>query len=260
MAKTVSAIRYVTPLREGGSLPAIVEADDGELYVVKFAGAGQGPKALIAELVAGEIGRVLGLRIPEIVFVEIDPELGPSEPDPEIYDLLRFSVGLNLGLRYLPNALEYNALMRPAPSPDLASDIVWFDALVTNVDRTPRNTNILVWQRELWLIDHGACLYFHHDWRDYMARSRSPFPAIKEHTLLPFASRLAEADARLKVRLTPPVLSDILARVPDIWLQKDAVFATAAERRAAYLAYLLSRLEASPLFVQEAQHARTQRI
>lgn len=260
MVKTVSAIRYLTPLREGGSLPAIIEADDGELYVVKFVGAGQGPKALIAELVAGEIGRVLGLQIPEIAIIDIDPELGLSEPDPEIYDLLRFSVGLNLGLRYLPNALEYNALMRPAPNPDLASDIVWFDAYVTNVDRTPRNTNILVWQRGLWLIDHGACLYFHHDWRDYMARSRSPFPAIKEHTLLPFASGLAEADARLKSRLTPQVLRDILNLVPDRWLAKDSVFATAGERRDAYLAYLLSRLEASPLFVQEAQHARTQRI
>lgn len=260
MLKTVSAIRYITPLREGGSLPAIAEADDGELYVVKFVGAGQGPKALIAELVAGEIGRVLGLRIPQITLVDIDPELGPSEPDPEIYDLLRFSVGLNLGLRYLPNALEYNALMRPAPDPDLASDIVWFDAYMTNVDRTPRNTNILLWQRELWLIDHGACLYFHHDWRDYMARSRSPFPQIKEHTLLPFASRLTEADARLKPRLTAPVLRDILNLVPDVWLEKDATFATAAERRDAYLAYLVSRLEASQVFVQEAQNARTQRI
>jgi hypothetical protein len=169
MIKTVKAIRYVTPLREGGSMPAISEADDEQMYVIKFVGAGQGRKALIAELVAGEIGRALGLHVPEIAFIELDPKLGPSEPDPEIFDLLRASVGLNLGLRYLPNAFAYNPLPTAAPSAELASAIVWFDAYVTNVDRTARNVNILLWQENLWLIDHGAALYFHHDWKeDYL--------------------------------------------------------------------------------------------
>src|SRR5450756_566169 len=181
MIKTVNAIRYVTPLREGGSLPAIVETDDGQMYVMKFVGAGQGPKALIAELVAGEIGRALGLRVPELALINLDPELGPSEPDPEIFDLLRLSVGLNLGMRFLPKAFAYNPILPPPLDTALASAIVWFDAYVTNVDRTIRNVNILVWEKELWLIDHGASLYFHHDWRDdYLERSRTPFPLIKD--------------------------------------------------------------------------------
>ncbi|HEX7588398.1 MAG TPA: HipA family kinase, partial [Anaerolineae bacterium] len=185
MIKTVNAIRYVTPLREGGSMPAIVEADDGQMYVMKFVGAGQGRKALIAELVAGEIGRVLGLSVPELALIELDPELGPSEPDPEIFDLLRASVGLNFGMRFLPEAFAYNPPHEPPPDPDIASAIVWFDAYVTNVDRTPRNVNILLWQNALWLIDHGAALYFHHDWKpDYIERSKTAFPLIKDHALL----------------------------------------------------------------------------
>jgi hypothetical protein len=241
-------------------LPAVVKADDGELYVMKFVGAGQGPKALIAELVAGEIGRRLGLLVPELVFIELDPALGPSEPNEEIRDLLRASVGLNLGMRYLPNAFAFSPLLAPAPDPALASAVVWFDAYMTNVDRTPRNANLLIWQEGLWLIDHGACLYFHHAWDDYMTRSRSPFPLIKEHVLLPFASALAEADAALRARLTPELIGEIVSLIPGAWLDGEPRFASHAEHRAAYTKYLLSRLAASSVFVQEAEHARTQRV
>ncbi len=261
MIKTVNAIRYVTPLREGGSLPAIVETDDGQLYVMKFVGAGQGPKALIAELVAGEIGRALGLPVPELVLVNLDPELGPSEPDPEIFDLLRLSVGLNLGVRFLPNAFAYNPILPPPLDADLASAIVWFDAYVTNVDRTIRNVNILVWEKALWLIDHGAALYFHHDWKeDYLERSRTPFPHIKDHALLPFASQLDQADAAAKTRLTPAVIAQIVALIPEVWLDGESPFASHAEHRQAYAAFLRNRLDASRAFVQEAMNARTLRI
>lgn len=254
--KTVSATRYVTPLREGGSLPAVVEADDGETYVMKFTGAGQGTRALVAEIIAGEIGRALGLRVPELAFVLLDPALGPSEPNAEISDLLRASVGLNLGLRFLPGALAYSPLLKPAPAANLASSIVWFDAYVTNVDRTVRNTNILIWQGELWLIDQGAALYFHHDWRDYLARSLTPFPFIKNHVLLPLATALEEADVAARDRLTPQRLEAIVDLVPEAWLD-GGPFATAAETRGAYLAFLTSRLAASAAFVDEANHART---
>jgi hypothetical protein len=258
MIKTVNAIRYVTPLREGGSLPAIVETDDGQMYVMKFVGAGQGPKALIAELVAGEIGRALGLRVPELALINLDPELGPSEPDPEIFDLLRLSVGLNLGMRFLPKAFAYNPILPPPLDAALASAIVWFDAYVTNVDRTIRNVNILVWEKELWLIDHGASLYFHHDWRDdYLERSRTPFPLIKDHALLKFASTLDQADATAVARLTPAVIDQITALIPDAWLTGASPFASRAEHRAAYAAYLKRRLESSRRFVEEAKNART---
>ena len=192
--RTVIATRYVTPLREGGSLPAIVEADDDGMYVLKFRGAGQGPKALIAELVAGEIARAAGLPVPEIVFVELDPELARTEPDPEIQALIRASAGLNLALDYLPGAVTFDPVAEQ-PDADLASAVVWFDAYVTNVDRTPRNTNMLIWHRRLWLIDHGATLYFHHTWTNYRERSRTLFPMIKDHVLLQFASALQEVDA-----------------------------------------------------------------
>ncbi len=202
MIRTVLATRYVAPLREGGSLPGLVEADDDGLYVLKFRGAGQGPRALIAELVAGEIGRALGLPVPEIVFIELDPALGRNEPDYEIRSLVLGSAGLNLGLDYLPGSLPYNVA---APFPidaDLASRIVWFDAYVTNIDRTPRNTNMLIWNHRLWLIDHGAALYFHHAWADYRERARTPFKAIAEHALLPLATRLRAVDAPLRALLT----------------------------------------------------------
>jgi len=261
--RTVTATRYVTPLREGGSLPAIVEADDDGLYVLKFRGAGQGPRALIAELVAGEIARVCGLPVPEIVFAELDPELARTEPDPEIQDLIRASAdlvrgsgGLNLALDYLPGSVTFDPLAMQ-PDAELASRIVWFDAFVSNLDRTPRNTNMLVWHGKLWLIDHGAALYFHHDWRDFLARAASPFALIKDHVLLPFASQLDAADAWMAQQLTPECIAAIVQLIPDAWLEDDPSFASKASHRDAYLQYLTHRRAAPRAFSEEARRARS---
>ncbi|HVF57318.1 MAG TPA: HipA family kinase [Pyrinomonadaceae bacterium] len=253
--RTIIATRYVTPLREGGSLPAIVEADDEGLYVLKFRGAGQGPKALIAELIVGELGRTLGLPVPEIVLVELNPDLARTEPDPEIQDLIRASAGINLALDYLPGSITFDPLV-DKPASDLASAVVWFDAFTTNVDRTPRNTNLLVWHHNLWLIDHGAALFFHHDWLNYLERSRSPFKQIKDHVLMPFAGGLQEADEILSRRVTPDVVEGILALIPDEWLATETRFADVGEHRAAYAQYLLERLSAPRDFVKEALNAR----
>ena len=258
--KTVTATRYLTPLREGGSLPAIMEADDGELYVVKFIGAGQGPKALIAELIAGEIGRTLGLRVPEIALINFDPVIGRSEPHEEIQDLLKASAGLNLGLRYLPEAFAFNLLLKPPPDPTAASEIVWFDAYVTNVDRTPRNVNLLIWHDDLWLIDHGAALYFHHAWDNYLERSLTPFALIKDHTLLSFAADIAAADARLRPLLTAETLRAIVNLIPAAWLSDEDAFANPQAHREAYITYLLNRLDHAAIFVEEAQLARTKLV
>ena len=261
MIKTVTATRYITPLREGGSLPAIVEADDGQMYVMKFVGAGQGPKALIAELIAGEIGRVLGLRVPQLVIMTMDPRLPRSEPNTEIQDLMQRSAGrLNLGLQYLPNALEFNMLLQPPPDPNLASAVVWFDAFITNVDRTARNVNMLIWQDDLWLIDHGAALYFHHNWDNYLSRSHSPFAPIKDHTLLSFAANLEETNATLGAQLNRDIFADIVNLIPDEWLDHDADFTDHAEHRAAYVNFLVERLAASSIFVAEAINARSQLV
>ena len=246
MLRTITATRYVTPLREGGSLPAIVEADDLGTYVLKFRGAGQGRKALVAELVAGEIARRLGLLVPEVVLAHLAPELGRSEPDPEIQDLLKRSSGLNLALDYLPGSLGFDPLVEP-PDSDLASRIVWFDALVTNVDRTPRNTNLLVWHGRLWLIDHGASLYFHHNWpagggTALEAAGRRPFAAARDHVLRPFASSITEADAALAPRLASGALRTIVDMIPPDWLEGEPGFADVGEVRAAYLSYLGARL------------------
>jgi hypothetical protein len=254
--RTVIATRYVTPLREGGSLPAIVEADDDGMYVLKFRGAGQGPKALIAELVAGEIARTAGLPVPEIVFVELDPELARTEPDPEIQALIRASAGLNLALDYLPGAVMFDPVA-DKPDAELASAVVWFDAYVTNVDRTPRNTNMLIWHRRLWLIDHGATLYFHHTWTNYRERSRAPFPMIKDHVLLPCASALHEIDAKMAGRVTPDIIDSVVKLIPDAWLIGDAAFDGSPQQRDAYLEYLLSRLEPPHAFLEEAVRARS---
>ena len=253
--RTVRATRYVTPLREGGSLPAIVEADDDGLYVLKFRGAGQGPKALIAELLAGELARALGLPVPEIVFVEVSAELARTEPDPEIQDLIRASAGLNLALDYLPGSVAFDPAAETVEA-GLASSVVWFDAFTTNVDRTARNTNLLMWHRRLWLIDHGAALYFHHNWDNYLARSRAPFPKIKEHVLLPWASALEEADARLAPRVDGELIGSVLDSVPAEWLAAEPRFASAGEHRAAYAEYLLSRLQSPRDFAREAADAR----
>ncbi len=248
--RTVDARRYVTPLREGGSLPAIVEADDAGLYVLKFRGAGQGPKALIAELIAGEIGRALGLEVPEIVFMTLDPVMARTEPDAEIQALIRASEGLNLASDYLPGSVTYDPVAWPIEA-DLASRIVWFDALVTNVDRTAKNVNLLVWHRRLRLIDHGAALYMHHDWATALARSRDPFERIRDHVLLPRASRIAALDEELAAKLTPALLQEIVAAVPAGWLAD----AGGEARRADYLQFLTQRLEAPRAFALEAQRA-----
>jgi hypothetical protein len=253
---TVNATRYVTPLREGGSLPAIVEASNEGMYVLKFRGAGQGPKALIAELLAGEIARAVGLPVPEIVFVELDTELARTEPDPEIQELIRASSGLNLALDYLPGSVTFDPVA-VQPDADLASAIVWFDAYVTNVDRTPRNTNMLMWHRRLWLIDHGAALYFHHTWNNYLERSREPFLLIKDHVLLPFAAVLKEADAQMSQRLTPEILGRIVELIPEEWLTASSIFPSSQQHREAYLEYLLRRLEPPHNFLEEAIRARS---
>jgi hypothetical protein len=257
--RTVFASRYVTPLREGGSLPAIVEASDDGLYVLKFRGAGQGPKALIAELVAGEIGRLLGLQVPEIVFMQLPTDLARTEPDAEIQSLIRASAGLNLALDYLPGSVTFDPLVYQ-PEPRLASAIVWFDALVCNVDRTARNVNMLMWHRRLWLIDHGAALYFHHAWTKRDQPAIMPFARIKDHVLLKFASLLEDVDAELAARLAADKVAEIIDQIPDAWLESDPGFDSKAQQREAYLEFFKLRLRASNLFVQEAVHARSSHL
>jgi len=252
--RTVAVTRYVTPLREGGSLPALVEADDEGLYVLKFRGAGHGTLALAAELIAGELGRVLGLPIPEIVLADLDRDLARTEPDPEIHALIYDSGGVNVALDYLPGAVNFDPLVHTV-SPEFASRVVWFDAFVSNVDRTPRNTNMLMWHRAPWLIDHGSTLYFHHspDWSP-VERAREPFAAIKDHVLLHRASRIREEDEALAAVLTVDAIDGVLAQVPGDWLGADA--ASAAGARRAYREYLLARLEAPRGFMLEAAGAR----
>ena len=255
--RTVIATRYVTPLREGGSLPALVEADDDGMYVLKFRGAGQGPRVLVAEWIAGELGRLLGLPVPEIVAVEVDPKLGDAEPDEEIHDLIEASTGLNLGLDFLPGSLPFSPAVGPAPDPDLAADIVWFDGLIMNPDRSPQNPNLLVWHGRLWLIDHGAALYVHHTWRDVDAHARRPFERIRDHVLLPFAGSIAAADARLGGVLDEAAIREVVEAVPDAWLARDPVIGGPSAQRAAYVRYLLRRLEGPRPFVEEADLGRT---
>ncbi len=253
--RSVNVTRYVTPLREGGSLPAIVEADDGFTYVLKFRGAGQGPGALIAELIGGEIARVLGLKVPELVFANLDEGFGRLEGDEEIQDLLKFSTGLNLGLHYLSGAIMYDPAVNVIVS-RLASQIVWLDGLLMNMDRTARNTNMLIWHRELWLIDHGAALYFHYSWQNWKQQAVSPFARIKDHVLLPQASELAAVDAEFRPLLTAERIASIVALIPDAWLTDDTVFPNPQGYRDAYASFLETRLNHSAAFVKEAQDAR----
>jgi hypothetical protein len=258
--RTIQVTRYVTPLREGGSLPAIVEADDDGLYVLKFRGAGQGPRALIAELVAGEIARTIGLPVPELVFAELDPELARTEPDPEIHALILDSAGLNLAMDYLPGSVTYDPITL-RPDPELASRIVWFDAYVTNVDRTARNTNMLMWHRRLWLIDHGASLYFHHApaWQTEPQRARAAFPLIKDHVLLRYASQIGTVDDALATALTPGAIAAIVDAIPAPWLAaggNSGDVGDVAGVRASYVRYLIDRLAAPRMFVEEAIGAR----
>ena len=252
--RTVTATRYVTPLREGGSLPALVEADDHGLYVVKLRGAGQGPKALVAEWVAGELARAAGLRVPELVRVEVDPALGRNEPDGEIRDLLKASAGPNLGLDFLPGSVTFDPAVGPPPEADEAADLVFLDALVTNVDRTARNPNLLVWHGRLWLIDHGAALYAHHAW-ERGAPPEAAYPAVRDHVLLPWAGSIATAAARAAPRLGGEV-ARIVAALPDAWLAAEPGLPDAAAHRARYVDYLTRRLAARAGFVEEADRAR----
>jgi hypothetical protein len=255
--RSVNVTRYVTPLREGGSLPAIAEADDDFLYVLKFRGAGQGTKALIAELIGGELARALGFKIPEIVFAHLDTAFGRTEPDEEIQDLLKASVGLNLALHYLSGAITFDAVVTQ-PSALLASQIVWLDCLITNVDRTPRNTNMLMWHKELWLIDHGAALYFHHSWDNWQEQAIRPFVQVKDHVLLPWASELDAVDAAFNIILTEDKVRMIVDLVPDEWLEDENL--TAAEKREVYVQFLLMRMAASATFIEEAKNAREKRF
>jgi hypothetical protein len=251
--RTVNVTRYVTPLREGGSLPAIAEADDDFLYVLKFRGAGQGVKALIAELIGGELARALGLKVPELVFANLDEAFGRTEPDEEIQDLLKASVGLNLALHYLSGAITFDPAVTKIDS-KLASQIVWLDCLLTNVDRTPRNTNMLMWHNELWLIDHGAALYFHHSWTNWKEQAVRPFVQIKDHVLINVATELDEVDAQFKSIINEKLIRDITALIPDEWLGED--IESVAERREVYVQFLLLRVASSENFINEAKNAR----
>ena len=260
MLERLHATRYVTPLREGGSLPALVEAEDDGLYVLKFRGAGQGPKALIAELLAGEIGRALGLPVPRLAFIELDGLLGRNEPDYEIRSLIVASEGLNLAMDYLPGSISFDpGTGRVAGA--LASAVVWFDAFIMNIDRTARNTNMLWWHKQLYLIDHGAALYPHHTWPSAMERATSPFSAIKDHVLLPWADDIAGrtipgSRERVRTMLSSSVLEQIIGMIPESWLASEPTFASIDEHRNAYLRFLTARLEAAEIFEQEAIQAR----
>jgi hypothetical protein len=250
--RKIQVIRYVTPLREGGSLPAIVEGDDEFLYVLKFRGAGQGAKALNAELIGGELARKAGFKVPEIVFAELDPQYGKSEPDEEIQDLLKASSGLNLGLHYLSGSITYDPVAFKV-DPLLASKIVWLDAFLMNVDRTARNTNMLVWHNELWLIDHGASLYFHHSWDNWEEQSIKPFIQIKDHVLLPFASMMEEADGFMRSRINDENITEIVSSVPEGWLNEN-------EPRQVYAEFLKNRLAHADIFVKGINDARKAHI
>jgi HipA-like protein len=254
--RVVRATRYVTAFREGGSLPGLVEADDDGLYVVKFRGAGQGPRALVAEWLAGEIGRALGLLVPDLVGVDLAAEIADSEPHEEIHDLLTASVGRNIGLDFLPGSLMFNPAADAVPGPDWAAAVVWFDAFVTNPDRSAKNPNMLVWHRRTWLIDHGAALYIHHTWRDPEAHARRPFDRIREHVLLPSAGSIEAADERLAPLVTRELLVGLTEAIPDDWLAPDPIAGDAAAQRRAYVDYLLTRLDARRAFVEEADRAR----
>lgn len=253
--RTVNVTRYITPLREGGSLPALAEADDDFKYVLKFKGAGHGVKALIAELIGGQIAKALQLQLPELVFANLDEAFGRTEADEEIQDLLQGSQGLNLALHFLSGAITFDPVVTTVDA-KLASQIVWLDAYITNVDRTFKNTNMLIWHKELWLIDHGACLYFHHSWNNWEQHAKSPFALIKDHVLLPQASLLKEVDTEFKALLTPEILEKITNTIPLEWLQWEDTEETPEALRNVYLQFLLTRLNHSEIFVNQAQNAR----
>ncbi|PJJ08475.1 hypothetical protein CLU83_1749 [Flavobacterium sp. 1] len=257
--RTVNVTRYISPLREGGSLPALAEADDDFKYVLKFRGAGHGVKALIAELIGGEIARVLNLKMPELVFANLDEAFGRTEGDEEIQDLLQGSQGLNLALHFLSGAITFDPVVTKL-SPELSSQIVWLDAFITNVDRTFRNTNMLIWHKELWLIDHGASLYFHHSWNSWETHAKSPFALIKDHVLLPQATELQATDLAFRKLLTKEILQDIVNYIPEDWLHWEDSELTPDEIRDVYFQFLWTRLNHSEIFINEAQNAREKLI
>ncbi len=253
--RTVNVTRYIQPLREGGSLPALAEADDDFKYVLKFKGNGHGVKALIAELIGGEIARALGLKIPELVFANLDEAFGRTEGDEEIQDLLKGSKGLNLALHFLSGAITFDPVVTLV-DPKLASQIVWLDAYITNIDRTFRNTNMLIWNKQLWLIDHGACLSFQHSWTNIETHAKSPFAFIKEHVLLPQAGLLAETNSEYKKVLTEETIRAIVELIPDEWLQWRDTEESPEALRETYFQFLVTRLNHSEIFTKEAQNAR----
>lgn len=253
--RTVNVTRYIQPLREGGSLPALAEADDGFKYVLKFRGNGHGPKALVAELLGGEIARALGLKIPELVFANLDEAFGRTEADEEIQDLLQGSQGLNVALHFLSGAITFDPVVTTVDAKK-ASTIVWLDAFITNIDRTFKNTNMLMWQRELWLIDHGACLYFHHSWTTWETHAKSPFTLIKDHVLLPQASMLNKVNEEFSKLLTPEKLRAIVDLLPDEWLVWEGIDETPAQIREVYYQFLTTRLQHADIFVKQANDAR----
>ncbi|HEV7809751.1 MAG TPA: HipA family kinase [Candidatus Limnocylindrales bacterium] len=255
----VRATRYVTAFREGGSLPGLVEADDDGLYVVKFRGAGQGPRVLVAEWLAGEIARALGLLVPELVAVDLDPGIADSEPHEEIHDLLVASVGRNIGLDFLPGSLTFNPVVDAGTDADWAASVVWLDGLITNPDRSPRNPNLLTWHGRTWLIDHGAALYIHHTWRDPAAHARRPHTErLADHVLLPYASSIAAADERLAPLVTAALVTELVAAIPDDWLARDSLVGSADGQRRAYVDYFAARLESPRPFVGPAEQLRSE--
>lgn len=253
--RTVDVTRYIAPLREGGSLPALAEADDQFKYVLKFRGAGHGTKALIAEFIGGEVARVLGFRVPEQVFARLDEAFGRTEGDEEIQELLRKSHGINLGLHFLSGAVTFDPVTNKVDAMT-ASRIVWLDAFLTNIDRTFRNTNMLMWNRQLWLIDHGASLYFHHAWSDWQTHAKSPFLFIKDHVLLPYATQLDEADAHFRTLLNREVFEQIVSALPNDWLIWEGSDLTPEDIRKTYIEFLEMRLANSSVFINAANDAR----
>ena len=253
--RTVNVIQYLQPLREGGSLPAIVKADDGFLYVLKFRGAGQGKKALISEFIGGELARAIGLKVPELVFMNLDDSFSKTEPDEEIQDLLKFSVGLNLGLHFLSSAISYDPLVSKVDALT-ASKVVLLDSLISNIDRTAKNTNLLNWSKELWIIDNGACLYFHHNWETWENHLTRTFPLIKDHVLLPKATSLQEASNKIKQIIPSAVISEIVSKIPEDWLLSEGDFLNPNEMRTAYITFLNAKLVMIDELVKEAEDAR----
>ncbi|MEL7145669.1 MAG: HipA family kinase [Bacteroidota bacterium] len=253
--RTVHVVQYLKPLREGGSLPAIVKADDGFLYVIKFRGAGQGKRALIAELIGGELARMVGLNVPELVFMYLDDSFSKTEPDEEIQDLLKFSVGLNLGLHFLSGAITYDPLVSIADNLS-ASKVVLLDSIITNIDRTAKNTNLLNWNKELWLIDHGASLYFHHNWANWQSHLSRTFPGVANHVLLAKATQMEEAVNLFKSTVDEVAIQHIVSLIPDEWLDEPSVDMTPEEMRAAYVRFVCAKLANIDQLAKEAIDAR----